>query len=85
MIEALNLRQVLFHLFHQWFLALQLFLIIVKLLFTLALIVLIGTFAPIAWACMVFLVDFAFGFTLGAWKAFIFHALHRLHQALTND
>jgi len=52
---------------------------------TLALVVLVATFAPIAWASMVLLGDFAFGFTLGAWKAFVFHAPHHLHQAITSD
>jgi hypothetical protein len=57
MIEALDLHQVLFHLFCQWLLALQLFLFIVKPRLTLALVVLVATFAPIAWASMVFLGD----------------------------
>jgi hypothetical protein len=65
MIEALDLHQVLFHLFHQQLLALQLFLVNVKSRLTLALVVLVATFAPIAWASMVLLGDFAFGFTLG--------------------
>jgi hypothetical protein len=85
MIEALDLCQVLSHVFCQWPLALQLFLVIVKPWLTLAPVVLVVTFAPIAWASKVFLGDFGFGFTFGAWRAFVPHAFHHLHQALTSD
>jgi hypothetical protein len=43
---------------------------------------LILAFIPITWVNILFLGDFVYGFTFGAQKAFIFHALRHFHQVL---
>jgi len=81
-VETLDLWQVPFHLFRHWLFTWYLFLVIMRLQFTLAPLVFFPTFASTNLTNMVLLGDPISNFTFEVRKAFVLHALHHFHQTL---
>jgi hypothetical protein len=83
-VETFDLWQVPFRLFCRWFFTWHLFLVVMRLQFTLVPLAIVLTFASTIMANMVLLGDPTFNFTLEVQRAFVLHALHHLHQTLEN-
>jgi hypothetical protein len=74
-LTLLDFGQFLLFFLCQWFIAHWLFLVTLRPQLPLTLFVLIIAFVHIVQVSLIFLGDLAFGFTFGAWRAFILHAL----------
>jgi hypothetical protein len=66
------------------FLHLQLLLFVMRPQLALVPLLLVLTHVPISQANIQFMGDLASSFTMVVLKAFVFHAFHRLHEALTS-